>query len=256
MEKQNNKSKAEERLGEIFVSNEGYEFVIIEYNKYSDVTVEFQDEYKARVHTTYGVCKSGEIKNPYHKSVYGIGCLGLNRDGSRPITKIDGKSTRESVIWHRMLERCYSGKYETYANVNICDRWLVYANFLEDLPKIEGYEIWRDNPNQHIALDKDIKQQDVENKAYSLETVKFITNSENVKEAMQRTKQKKVICIETKQVFECIKDADRWNGLKCGIGKCCRGKKKTAGGYHWQYYDEYKRQLRLNTDIKNSQLVA
>ena len=55
---------------------------------------------------------------------------------------------------------------------------------------------------------------------------------------------KKVVCIETKQVFDCVKDAIEW----CGgdISKCCKGKTKTAGKHpetgerlHWLYYDEW-----------------
>ena len=65
---------------------------------------------------------------------------------------------------------------------------------------------------------------------------------------------KKVICLETQQVFECIKDANEWCNVD--IYQHLRGRQKTAGGYHWQYYDDYKRQLRLNTDINNSRLAA
>ena len=48
---------------------------------------------------------------------------------------------------------------------------------------------------------------------------------------------KKVQCVETGQIFECIKDAEKWCG-KAGVGACCKGKQATAGGYHWKYYNE------------------
>lgn len=47
---------------------------------------------------------------------------------------------------------------------------------------------------------------------------------------------KKVLCIETGQIFGCIKDANEWLG-KGDIGACLKGRAKTAGGYHWQYID-------------------
>ena len=51
---------------------------------------------------------------------------------------------------------------------------------------------------------------------------------------------KKVICIETKEVFNCIKDgAEAKNVSRQGINKCLKGIMKTTGGYHWMYYDEY-----------------
>lgn len=54
-------------------------------------------------------------------------------------------------------------------------------------------------------------------------------------------KARKVLCVETGQVFGCVKDAGEWCGLKneCSISTCCKGKQKTAGGYHWMYLDDY-----------------
>ena len=178
------KSKAEERLGMTFVSNEGCKFFVKEYVNNGDVTVKFCDEHGAEVHTAWQCCQSGGVKNPYFTSVFGVGCLG---EGDFQ-TKVNGKLTREYNLWKNMLKRCYSGNYPTYENVTVCDRWLCFANFLEDLPLIEGYEMWLNNPNQRIALDKDLKQVGVENKVYSLDTCKFVTISENSKEANERKK--------------------------------------------------------------------
>lgn len=50
---------------------------------------------------------------------------------------------------------------------------------------------------------------------------------------------KKVICIETGQVFDSIKLAEEFTGLRNGVGSCVRGINKTSKGYHWKYYDEY-----------------
>lgn len=48
---------------------------------------------------------------------------------------------------------------------------------------------------------------------------------------------KKVICVETNEVFESIRDAgNRYNISFSCICMCCKGKSKTAGGYHWAYY--------------------
>ena len=58
------------------------------------------------------------------------------------------------------------------------------------------------------------------------------TRNERVKEK----KSKKVICIETGQVFESENEAERHIGCG-GIGHCCKGKQKTCGGYHWAYVD-------------------
>ena len=48
---------------------------------------------------------------------------------------------------------------------------------------------------------------------------------------------KKVLCVETGEVFESIKDAQRKTGIfQSGISKACRGKYKTAGKFHWEFF--------------------
>jgi hypothetical protein len=57
---------------------------------------------------------------------------------------------------------------------------------------------------------------------------------------------KKVVCVETGQVFDAVKEAEEWAGVTGGISACCKGKIKTAGKHsitgeklHWMYYDEW-----------------
>lgn len=59
---------------------------------------------------------------------------------------------------------------------------------------------------------------------------------------------KKVICIETGVIYDGLSEADRILNIDfANIFKCCKGKQKTAGGYHWKYYDDYKNSLDINT---------
>lgn len=62
---------------------------------------------------------------------------------------------------------------------------------------------------------------------------------------------KKVICVETKQTFDCIRQAQEWLGKGC-IKHCLRGDQQTAGGYHWMYYEDYERTLGMQIDNENS----
>ncbi len=49
---------------------------------------------------------------------------------------------------------------------------------------------------------------------------------------------KNVLNIETKQVYESIAQASKETNIsQNSIGNCCRGKSKTAGGYHWKFVD-------------------
>ena len=45
--------------------------------------MEFQDEYKTRVHTGYNKFKDGGVHNPYHRSVCHVGYLGVGKYKSR-----------------------------------------------------------------------------------------------------------------------------------------------------------------------------
>jgi hypothetical protein len=47
---------------------------------------------------------------------------------------------------------------------------------------------------------------------------------------------KKVLCVETGEVFESIHDASRKTGIR-HISEACHGNCKTAGGYHWKFYN-------------------
>ena len=63
------------------------------------------------------------------------------------------------------------------------------------------------------------------------------TLSENTKKKLKETAQKyKIICIETNYCYESIKECAKKTNIDAGhIGQVCRGKRKTAGGFHWKY---------------------
>lgn len=52
------------------------------------------------------------------------------------------------------------------------------------------------------------------------------------------TTPKKVICVETGEVFSSIREAARHIGrANNGIMHCCKGKRKKCGGYQWRYLE-------------------
>lgn len=52
---------------------------------------------------------------------------------------------------------------------------------------------------------------------------------------------KKVVCLETKEVFNSLEEAGKTKGINSGSISCCCNKRKLkqTGGYHWRFYDEY-----------------
>ena len=58
---------------------------------------------------------------------------------------------------------------------------------------------------------------------------------ESIREAAHK---KQVLCVETGIVYQSVRDAQRQTGAdRSVIIKCCTGRSKTAGGYHWEYFD-------------------
>ena len=50
---------------------------------------------------------------------------------------------------------------------------------------------------------------------------------------------RKVICLETNEIFFSIADASRKYNLHVqNITKCCKGERNTCGNLHWRYYEE------------------
>ena len=142
-----------DRLGEERLNKQSCLMKIIEYIGNNNIVVEFQDEYKARVHTQYKNFQMGTTKNPYYPSVCGVGIIG-NKYPSR----IKGVVVKEYDIWTTMLQRCYSAKFKernpTYKDVICCEEWLLYENFYEWLHNQSNFEKWLNG--EKWCVDKDI----------------------------------------------------------------------------------------------------
>ena len=169
-------------------------------------------------------------------------------------TNKGGLNTRIYNCWYAMINRCYSDKHRnsnpTYEDCYVCDRWLALSNFVEDIVKIDGYEYWLNHPNERVALDKDIKSNGV-NKCYCLEQCMFVTIQENTRQAtntregMSTDNENRSISLPVFQYdkngvfikkFKNVIDAERELNIDhSNIVKCCRGKRKSAGGFIWKY---------------------
>lgn len=50
---------------------------------------------------------------------------------------------------------------------------------------------------------------------------------------------KPVFCVELNKTFDCITSAQEELGIwRSAIARVCKGKQKTAGGFHWKYVDD------------------
>ena len=173
--------------------------------------------------------------------------------------------------WADMLRRCYNEEYHKrqpkYKGCTVCDRWFILSNFVEDVPKITGYDEER-FLNGELELDKDKKKD--ENKHYVMNYCTWLPKPENHGLAMkgkhhtEETKlkisenhakpwkgkfgsdnpsSKKVAqydkrSLELIKIWDSLSDVTRELGIaNSSISACCKGKLKSAGGYIWKYLE-------------------
>ena len=157
-------AKQYSKAGEKHITNEGYKVEIIEYFGWDNCSIQFEDGTVVKNRTYQNIVK-GEICNPYHKSVCGVGYFGVGKYNS----KINYKAYK---TWDSMIKRCYSEKEQekcpTYIGCFVNERWHNFQNFGEWFYEnhIEGFE-----------LDKDILVKG--NKIYSPETCCFVPHEIN-----------------------------------------------------------------------------
>lgn len=103
---------------------------IIAYRNYDDIDVEFLDDFHyIKKNTIYINFIKGQIKNPYDKTLYNIGYIGVGKYK----LSINKRNTPEYNLWVSMMERCYCEKrrYRTksYVDCEVCEKWYNFQNF-------------------------------------------------------------------------------------------------------------------------------
>lgn len=159
----------------------------------------------------------------YQISNYGrVKSLNYNKTGKEKILKpYKQKSGHLSIILykngkkvstyvHRLVATCFIDNPHNYPVVNHKD----------------------ENPSNNCVdnLEWTTEQYNTQYSHY-----KYGGNCSNHPTGSEAHRARKVMCIETGQVFGTIKEAQEYIGQKSGICECCKGKLETAGGYHWQY---------------------
>lgn len=162
------------KLYEERLNNQGSPMKIVEFNDRMNIIVEFQDKYKARVHTQYSNFSKGVVKNPYLPTVFGVGIIGTKY----PVS-FNCVHTKEYTVWKSMLKRCYDHKTKErntyYKDVECCEEWLNFESFCDWLHEQSNFDKWHNG--KRWALDKDIRIKG--NKIYSPETCCLVPQNVN-----------------------------------------------------------------------------
>ncbi|WP_024347438.1 hypothetical protein [Lacrimispora indolis] len=128
---------------------------IIGYRNKSDIDIEFLDENRyIKRHVQYTNFSKGEVKNPYDRTLVGVGYMGEGEYSSRAK---GGKtnSSQEYIVWINMMTRCYDTKYKSkypayYGLITVCSEWHNFQNFAKWYNR-NKYEV-----DGRLHVDKDI----------------------------------------------------------------------------------------------------
>lgn len=153
------------KVGDVFEIKSGGVCKVIEYASTKDITIQFQDQYKHQRKTQKSHLVTGSVKNPYAKTVHGVGFLGHGKH--KPYRNKEKDEAYD--LWSRMMNRCYSEKQlerqQTYKDCFVCEQWHNFQNFADWYYTSRfvgmGYE-----------LDKDIVNKG--NKEYSPENCRLV----------------------------------------------------------------------------------
>ena len=160
------KSIRDSHIGKKYKTKQGYIATILEYINKNNILIVFDDGVEVRC--MFENLKRGSVKNPYHKSVYGIGFIGIGKYKSCK----NGVKNTTYVTWSGMLRRCYNererSKQESYKNCLVSKEWHNFQNYAEWYEK---------NYVEEFEMDKDILIKG--NKIYSPETCCFIPQEIN-----------------------------------------------------------------------------
>lgn len=155
--------------GDVFPTNEGGDVTVLQYQNSKAVTVKHNDTNGHVVVVRADHLRNGKIKNPYHRSVFGVGFMGAGEY----VSKVDGKHTSAYKTWRGMLERCYDSKLHarcpTYIGCSVHPDWHNFQNFAEWFERQYWAECWQ--------LDKDLIVEG--NKVYSADTCTFVPQQLN-----------------------------------------------------------------------------
>jgi len=141
-------------IGEVYTTKDGYECKIIDggsRDSYCTIQIEnWTTEYQ------FSAIKRGQIKYPYHPSVYNTGYIGEGKYNAY---------SEEYKVWRGMIARCYDPKTQkiqpTYIGTIVCKEWHNFQVFAKWYHTQYKEKSWQ--------LDKDLLS-DKENKKYSPQT--------------------------------------------------------------------------------------
>ena len=157
----------QEMVGTYIENNAGTKIKVLSYNLDDNTfLLELDNGYKFTKDCITVINKA--FTTPYDLSYGGVGYLGEKYvPNDYPVI---------GNMWHSLLDRVVVRKgrkeFKTYEDCSVCDRWLCFSNFVDDM-----LEMWYDC-DEKLEIDKDIKYKG--NKVYSPENCLLVPHRINM----------------------------------------------------------------------------
>ena len=114
--------KLVDRVGQIFLTNENYRVEIVKSLDCRNYIIKFEDNHLQKC--LYSNLVKGSIKNKNHKSLYGVGYIGVGKYSP---------TLKSSTLWRGILRRCYCPvsllRSPTYKGCTVHSSWHNFQNF-------------------------------------------------------------------------------------------------------------------------------
>lgn len=141
----------------------------------------------------------------------------------------------EYIINKELVLKSYKHTHG-YLKVNLSEDGWVKSFFVHRLV-LQAF-----NPNEE---ELEVNHIDGNKRNNNLGNLEWVTQKENVKHAYElglNTKRKKVLCVETGEVYKSATECAKENSVSVGlISGVCNGHYETARGKHYKYYEWEKR---------------
>lgn len=171
----------------------------------------------------------GVVKDYYRFCIYGVGAIG----GVSPYQ--DEFTSVNYHRWMNMLNRCYNPDYRDYylygeKGVFVCNRWLVFENYLEDIQRLPNWEKARRHPSLY-QLDKDYYGSN----CYSPETCVWLTEGDN--NLYPKSVPFWVFAPDGSKSLEIsqVEAATKWNVNYKNLNRCIKGHARHAKGLTFKF---------------------
>jgi thymidylate synthase len=244
----------------VYESNNSGKFIVL--NKFKNGThfdnqqsyeIQFLDTGYRKLVRKYDAIK-GEVKDPFHRSIRGVGYLGKYKSVKN---YSDDEIKKLRVMWENMITRCYSSDpHGRYMNngIFVDNWWHSFENFLRDIRYLPQFILARESGFNDWSIDKDYYGSN----CYSKDTCVWLIRNENY---IYRNNNKPFYMIDGNglrttylSIRDCVRDLELVNGS--GISGCLNKyeHRKTVKGFKFEYIDDneylYRYELSRNQVVE------